>query len=185
MDYKKAVENVMADPRYRKNIEFGEPRAGHPEGKVKFHIVELDSNLERMKKHLLEKNEYWKLKFLIHVHDTFKAKATKGVPATDPLSHESLAREFASEFINDLDMLTIIQYHDESYYLWKQFIGTGKYDNEYFMYLLSTIEDWNLYLTFTIIDGHTKGKDLEKLPWFIREVQQYKETRVTDSWILK
>jgi len=82
-------------------------------------------------------------------------------------------------------MLTIIQYHDESYYLWKQFISRGKYDNGYFMDLLRTIEDWNLYLAFTIIDGHTKGKDLEKLPWFIKEVQQYKETRVNASWMLK
>jgi hypothetical protein len=40
------LERVLADPRYRKNIEYGEPRPGHPEGKIRFHIRELEDNLE-------------------------------------------------------------------------------------------------------------------------------------------
>jgi len=45
------------------------------------------------------------------------------------------------------------------------------------------IKDWDLFLAFTIVDGYTKGKDLEKLPWFINEVRQHKRTRVDESWI--
>jgi hypothetical protein len=33
---KEILEKVMSDPRYLKNIEYGEPRLGHPEGKVKY-----------------------------------------------------------------------------------------------------------------------------------------------------
>ena len=30
--YKKLVGKILADPRYQKNVEYGEPRPGHPEG---------------------------------------------------------------------------------------------------------------------------------------------------------
>ena len=70
---KQIVERVMADPRYQENIEYGEPRSGHPEGKVKYHIAELEENLEKMASRGISEVQYWKLKFLIHVHDTFKA----------------------------------------------------------------------------------------------------------------
>ena len=42
----------MADTRYARNIEYGQPRAGHPEGKVRYHIAELEANLERLKPRL-------------------------------------------------------------------------------------------------------------------------------------
>jgi hypothetical protein len=109
----------------------------------------------------------------------------KGVSATDPRSHGSLAREFASEFIDDQDMLTMIQYHDENYLLWKQYKATGQYDTESFMDLLRMIENWDLFLAFSIIDGNTRGKDLDNLSWFIGEVRRHRNTLVDESWILK
>src|SRR5919108_3825080 len=33
-EIKGIVEMIMSDLRYLKNIEYGEPRAGHPEGKI-------------------------------------------------------------------------------------------------------------------------------------------------------
>jgi hypothetical protein len=186
MDYKELTERVMADERYKKNIEFeyGRPQSGHPEGKVKYHIAELEANLERLKPLLPNEEYYWKLKFLIHVHDTFKAGASReGVPADHPQSHESLAREFASEFTDNADLLNIIQYHDENYSLWKQFKSNGQYDSKWLQHLLNTIHDWNLLLAFTIIDGYTRGKDIEKLSWFIEQVRQHKHTLVSEDWI--
>ena len=186
MDYQELTLRVMADERYEQNIEweYRHPQSGHPEGKVKYHIVELETNLERLKHLLPNEEDYWKLKFLIHVHDTFKAEASReGVPASHPDSHESLARAFASEFTGDADILNIIQYHDENYTLWKQFKSRGYYDIEWFHYLLDTIRDWDLFLAFTIIDGYTQGKDIDKLPWFIERVKQHKQTVVNEAWI--
>jgi hypothetical protein len=183
MDFKEAVKKVMADSRYKKNVEYGTPRSGHPEGKVKCHITDLETNLESLRHRLLQEEDYWKLKFLIHVHDTFKAEAIEGASSIDPLSHGSLARAFAGEFTSDTDLLNIIQYHDENYALWKQFRDTGSYDNQRFRDLLNMIKDWDLFLAFTIVDGYTKGKDLEKLPWFINEVRQHRQTRVDESWM--
>ena len=184
---KDVLEKIMADPRYQKNIEFGEPRAGHPEGKVKSHIAELEENLEKLASHPsggISEDQNWKLKFLIHVHDTFKADATPDSRILSPNSHASLARKFAAEFIDDEDLLNMIQFHDVNYALWLQFDRAGSYDVQRFENLLETIQDWDLFLMFLIVDGSTKGKERSKLIWFIREVAKYKETRVDESWVL-
>jgi hypothetical protein len=183
MNYEKIVEQIIADPRYQKNIEFGQPRSGHPEGKVKNHISDLEANLEKLRPRIDKIEIYWKLKFLIHVHDTFKAEAVSGAQATDPQSHETLARNFASGFIDDIDMLNIIQFHDENYFLWKQYKSSGQYDISHLKFILENIYGWNLYLIFTIIDGYTLGKDTEKLSWFIREVKKLKTVTIDETWV--
>jgi len=184
---KDIVEKVIADSRYQKNIEYGEPRSGHPEGKVKNHIAELEENLEKLVSRAarrISNEHYWKLKFLIHVHDTFKADAIPDSRILSPDSHASLAKNFASEFTDDEDLLNMIQLHDLNYSLWKQFKATGSYDVERFENLVGIIRDWDLFLMFLIIDGSTPGKDRTKLIWFIREVMKYKATRVDESWVL-
>jgi len=181
---KEIVEKVTADPRYKKNVEYGEPRLGHPEGKVKSHISELEINLEKLKPRLPKPEYYWKLKFLIHVHDTFKAESSRDVPILDPNSHASLAKSYAEEFINDRDLLNMMQFHDQNYALWKQFESNGNYSKQDFKNLLDTIKDWDLFLIFNIIDGNTSGKEHSKLVWFIDEVKKHKKTIVDQSWIL-
>jgi hypothetical protein len=178
------VEKVMTDPRYQENIEYGEPRSGHPEGKVKYHIAELEENLEKLAGRGISEEQYWKLKFLIHVHDTFKAEAAPDTPILHPNSHASLAKAFASEFTADEDLLNMIQFHDVNFALWKQFAATGSYDVQRFENLLETIQDWDLFLRFLIIDGSTRGKDPAKTGWFINEVRRYRNTTVDESWLL-
>jgi hypothetical protein len=181
---KEIVARIIADPRYQRNIDYGEPRSGHPEGQVKYHIAELEQNLEKLASHGISEEQYWKLKFLIHVHDTFKAEAIPDSPILSPLSHASLARQFAAEFTDDIDLLNMIQFHDENYALWKQFAATGSYDAERFEKLLATIQDWDLFLMFIVIDGSTEGKDPKKTGWFIGEVRKYKKTQVDETWLL-
>jgi hypothetical protein len=118
------------------------------------------------------------------VHDTFKADAVPDEPIVSPNSHASLAKKFASEFIEDQDLLNIIQFHDVNFALWKQFVVTGTYDAQRVEDLLETIQDWNLFLMFIIMDGSTPGKDQNKIRWFLNEVRKYKNTYVDESWIL-
>jgi len=177
------ISRVLSDPRYLEGIEYGKPRPGHPEGKVRYHIRELEENLERLKSRISEE-QYWKLKFLIHVHDTFKANAVPDSPIESPHSHASLATKFTAEFTEEADLLAMIQYHDVNFALWKQFAVTGAYDSQRFENLLETIQDWDLFLMFLIIDGSTEGKDPEKIRWFIREVRKYKKTMLDESWVL-
>ena len=124
------------------------------------------------------------MKFLIHVHDTFKAEAIPDSTILSPNSHASLARKFASEFVADPDLLNMIQFHDENFALWKQFAAMGSYDAQRFENLLDTIQDWDLFLMFIIIDGSTEGKDPGKTAWFINEVGKYKNTMIDESWVL-
>lgn len=183
---KDILEKIKRDPRYLKNIEFGEPRPGHPEGKVKFHIRDLENNLELLwtQGKVPDRTAYWKLKFLIHVHDAFKAEAeTHGSPH-DPKNHAFIARQYASRFTENEDLLNMIQFHDENYKLWREYRQTGRYDGERFQRLLETIQDWDLFLLFIIIDGCTAGKEYAKLSWFIGELKKHKATRVEASWVL-
>ncbi len=175
------LKKIIADPRYRKNIEHGEPRSGHPEGKIKYHIAELEENLEKLAPKISDE-QYWKLKFLIHVHDTFKADSIPDSLITNPNSHASLARKFAAEFTDDADLLNMIQFHDVNFALWQQFAATGSYDQERLKTLLNTIIDSNLFLMFVIIDGSTEGKDRSKLFWFLSEVRKYKNSMVDETW---
>ena len=181
---KEIIELIKANPRYQKNIEYGEPRPGHPEGKVKFHIVDLEENLETLRVKGITKEYYWKLKFLIHIHDSFKAEVKKDTPVQDARNHAAVAKEFAKQFINDADLLNMIQFHDENYNLWREYLQNGLFNNERFQNLLNTIENWDLFLMFIIIDGCVKGKDYAKLTWFINEVRKYKNTVVDTTWIL-
>ena len=178
------LQAVIDDTRYLKNIEYGKPRPGHPEGKVKYHIAELEENLETLRPRGILEEQFWKLKFLIHVHDAFKAESIPNCAILNPNSHASLARKFSSEFTDDSDLLNMIQYHDVNFALWKQFKSTGFYDVERFSTLLETIKDWDLFLLFILLDGSTKGKDPEKIRWFINEVKKYKETVIDESWVI-
>jgi hypothetical protein len=71
-----------------------------------------------------------------------------------------------------------------NYALWLQFDRTGSYDVQRFENLLEAVQDWDLFLTFLILDGSTKGKERSKLIWFINEVRKYKKTVVDESWML-
>ena len=176
VDYRKAFVDVTADPRYTANLDWGEARDGHPEGTVRAHIAEIEPNLETLRSKLTEA-EYWKLKLLVHTHDSFKAEAQPGVPITDPRSHASLARAFLATYCDDADLLAMVQLHDEPFALYRQVETKGKYNLERFAALLKTIRDWNLFLAFNIIDGCTPGKSREPLYWLFREVSGKVESR--------
>jgi hypothetical protein len=184
VNYQEIIEKVINDPRYQRYIEFGEPRSGHPEGKVKHHIRMLEENLERFRDRVSEA-DYWKLKFMIHVHDTLKAVAEHDSPEFSPGHHAVLARKFAEEFTDDPEVLNTIYYHDENFYLWRQFHETGNYDRTRLERLLSEISDIDHFLVFVLIDGCVPGKDFSKLEWFLDEVKRLRPTTVDRSWILE
>jgi len=183
IEYQAAFESILKDPRYLKNLDWGEARPGHPEGTVRAHLAEIEPNLEALR-HKLSDEECWKLKLLVHTHDSFKAEAQAGVAITDPRSHASLARTFLAEYCNDEDLLAMVQYHDEPFALWRQVESKGKYNQERFNTLLQNIKDWNLFLAFNIIDGCTEGKGREPLKWLFNEVDGKVEARFTADDIL-
>lgn len=175
--------SITADARYLENLDWGEPRRGHPEGTVRAHIGDLERNLARFKPRLTA-DEFWKLKVLIHTHDTFKADATRGVPVSDPRSHASLARAFLSEFTSDADLLAIVQNHDEPYALWRRYQDRGACHEDRLSRLLTAVQDWNLFCAFLLIDGCTPGKCRECLTWFFDQIAERVPSRFSTMDIL-
>jgi hypothetical protein len=169
------LHRIKSDVRYAEGIAYGRPRVGHAEGSVKNHLADLDANLERLRP-LVSEEEYWKLAVLIHVHDTFKYCAKRDSAIRDPRSHASLARGFLAEFGADDDLLRMVQFHDEGFALFKQFEESGKYSQRRMTENVLTIRDMDLYLLFTIIDGHTASKDDGRVRWFIDEVNKHRAT---------
>lgn len=168
-NYESIFQAITADPQYRRNLDWGQPRKGHPEGTVRAHIEELEQNLKDLAVPQ-GSEEYWKLMILIHVHDSFKAEATRKVPITDPRSHASLARSFLARHCQDRDLLAMTQLHDEPYAIWRK-ARTGRGTDESRMQkLLHAIKDWRLFLKFLLIDGSTAGKDAGPLEWAVSEI---------------
>lgn len=182
-DYAEALRRVISDPRYERNLDWGKPRSGHPEGTVRAHIAELESNLAVFKSRLSE-TEIAKLTLLIHTHDTFKADAKSGVPIADPRSHASLSRAFLGEFCPDEDLLAMVQYHDEPYALWQRVRRKGAGGERRLAALCAAISDWNLFLAFVLIDGCTAGKSREPLQWLFCELAGKVQSTFSEADIL-
>jgi hypothetical protein len=183
MDLPSLFDALTTDPRYVENLDWGKVRRGHPEGTVRAHIVELEQNLSRLKSRLTP-DHVWKLKVLIHTHDSFKADARQGVPILHPQSHASLARGFLAEFCDDADLLAMVQYHDEPYALWRQFHDRGLASPQRMTSLLESIRDWTLFMAFLIVDGCTAGKSREPLVWFFDQVSEKVDSSIGAQDIL-
>jgi hypothetical protein len=182
-DYQSVLSRLVQDPRYRANLDWGEPRPGHPEGTIRAHIAQLEANLEKLRPRLSD-DDYWKLKLLIHAHDTFKPQSTPNVAIANPKSHASLARAFLSQFSDDPDLLAIVQNHDVPFALYRQFEHKHGFSEYRLNTLLSTIRDWNLFLAFLIIDAGIPGKSPLPLQWFFREIQGRVPTQFTEANLL-
>jgi hypothetical protein len=177
-DYKQILDAITSDPRYQRNLDWGEARPGHPEGTIRAHIAEVDRNVEALRQKLSER-DYWRLRVLIHTHDTFKGDAQPSAPITSPNSHASIARAFLADFCADDDMLAMVQFHDEPFALWRQVASKGKFNQQRLTALLASIRDWNLFLAFNIVDGCTEGKGREPLRWFFEQVAGKVESNFT------
>ena len=176
-DYKSLLAAFQRDPRYLRNLSWGQVRSGHPEGTVQAHIEQLDRNLTALES-TLTREEVHKLRLLIHTHDTFKAEALRGVAIEHPQSHASLARAFLAEFIDDSNLLAMVQFHDEPFALWKQ-SKQGKTGEDRLERLLARIHDWDTFLAFQIIDNVAPGKERTPLFSFFERIAGHVASRIT------
>ena len=155
--------------RATRKISIGaSPVRGIPRGPCGRTLRNSRPNLESIRGRLSE-TDFWRIKLLIHTHDTFKAEAKAGVAITNPQSHASIARGFLAEYCDEADLLAIVQYHDEPHALWRQSSAKGQFNVARLASLVQTIQDWNLFLAFLIVDGCTAGKSHEPLRWFFQE----------------
>src|SRR6267154_5623205 len=89
---------LAGDPEMLRGLAWGEPRAGHPEGPVGTHVAHLLEALDRSGESG-ERREL--LRFVVLVHDSFKAQVRERLPRVGENHHAMRARRFAEKFIDD------------------------------------------------------------------------------------
>ncbi len=62
-------DKIVRDPEFQDGLSYGKPRPGHPEGAVRFHIVEVLKNVEEF---YGDSPHRMYLRLISNIHDTFK-----------------------------------------------------------------------------------------------------------------
>ncbi len=159
---------LVLHPDVRKGLGWGEPRYGHPEGMVLYHIPDIFENIDTLMPPL-SKNEREQLRLVALLHDAFKYAEHKGSPRDWSRHHSILARQFAENFVTDKTVLDIIELHDEAYYSWRWEALTHQPQKsaDRFARLLQRIGYClQLYYVFFKCDTRTGDKTQAPVKWF-------------------
>ena len=164
-------KQLIHHPEFKKGLQWGTPRYGHPEGKVLYHIAEVFSNIEKLK---ITPHTRQQLRLITLVHDTFKHQEDRSTPRDWSRHHAVIARQFAEKFISDSQVLNVIELHDEAYYSWRlehMFKQTQEGRNR-MQNLLFKIKNYTqLYYLFFKCDTQTGDKNQTPVNWFEQTVK--------------
>lgn len=116
-------ERLLTLPEIRRGLKWGQPRFGHPEGKVGLHVRDVLDNLDRME---LCPDTRPMLRIVAIVHDAFKWQEPRTVPRNWNLHHGRLARQFLKTLLDDPLLLDLVEWHDEGWYIWRYFFVEEK-----------------------------------------------------------
>src|SRR5919197_3137901 len=96
---------IAAEPEWLEGIEWGDPRSGHPEGAVKYHIADV---LENVDVEAASPDDRRRLRLAALVHDAFKYQAPeRSAPVGSEEHHGSLAARFLERFVEDEELVLV------------------------------------------------------------------------------
>ncbi|MBL7814962.1 MAG: hypothetical protein JNL70_08130 [Saprospiraceae bacterium] len=163
------LERQLAlNPAVKSGLGWGEPRYGHPEGKVLYHVPEVFDNINHVIPPL-STTERQQLRLIALMHDAFKYIEDKGSPRDWSRHHSILARQFSEQFISDKTVLDIIELHDEAYYCWRLEVLEDEPEQAAarFAKLMKRIGYClQIYYTFFKCDTRTGDKTQAPVKWF-------------------
>lgn len=154
-------------------VLLGEPRPGHPEGKIIFHVVDVFKNIDE---YCNEKKTRETLRTTALLHDTFKNEVDDNLPKSGNNHHGMIARRHAEKLgVRDVVILTLLEKHDEAYNSFQQGFRKGDWGKaESRVHRLITdlnkIGCLNLYLTFYRCDNETGNKSQDGFEWFKKQI---------------
>ncbi len=157
---------VVSDLEWQQGAAWGDPRPGHPEGSVAAHIEEVLANVDDV---ALDDGDRSRLRFVALVHDTFKHRVDRGRARVGDNHHATIARRFAERYTDDVELLELIELHDEAYNAWVKGHRGGRWHaaEARAQRLLDRLgPSRTLYLRFYRADNGTGTKDREPLEWF-------------------
>lgn len=173
-------EHLLTIPEFRYGLLWGEPRYGHPEGRVCFHVREVFDNIDRIAG--LDAADRHRLRLIALSHDTFKYAEDRSRPRNWSRHHSLLARKFMEDYTTDQIVLDIIETHDDAYYIWLD----SRRDQALPSLRRTSLEalllrmDYclQLYYLFFKCDTQTGDKTQAPLRWFERSVEGIEIQRV-------
>jgi hypothetical protein len=167
------LERIIAEsPEWQLGVVWGEPRSGHLEGAVMYHIADVLANIDKQK---LTDDERRELRLIALMHDTFKYQVDEHKPKIGMNRHGFIARQFAERYIADPALLEVIELHDEAYYSWRLGHYRGKWQvaEEHVDLLLDRLgSSLPLYVHFFFADSDTDSKNPEPISWFGQLLQR-------------
>jgi len=163
--------NLLSTVEFRHGLLWGEPRFGHPEGKVALHVREVLDNIDLIPR--LSTEQRIQLRLIALAHDTFKYAEDRSRPRDWQKHHGHLARRFMETYTSDRAILDVIETHDDAYYAWlavrHEHWPEGK--DKSLAHLLKRMNYClQLYYLFFKCDTQTGDKTQAPLKWFEREV---------------
>jgi hypothetical protein len=157
---------IAADPEWQEGVLWGTPRWGHMEGQVKYHIADVLKNIDRL---AIDADERRKLRLIALVHDSFKYRVDETKPKMGNNHHAHIARHFAERYIQDPELLLIIETHDEAYNIWRfgHYKRRWQHAEERADALIKRLgSSLRLYIRFFYADSDTDSKDPAPVAWF-------------------
>lgn len=157
---------ITDDPAWAEGAAWGTPRPGHPEGTVRAHIVEVLANVDDV---ALDPLDRQRLRLITLLHDTFKYRVDRTRPRAGENHHAMLARRFAERYVEDEEILEVIELHDEAYNAWARGHRHGRWDaaEARARRLVDRLgPSLGLYARFYRADNRTGSKDQAPLRWF-------------------
>jgi hypothetical protein len=168
-------KTIIQQSDWMEGAFWGEPRSGHPEGKVIFHIREVLDNVDRITNNQILRQQ---LRLVTIIHDNFKHLEETVRPRQDWNRHHAVfAMKFAQNFIEQQHILDIIELHDEAYYAWHH---SRKMEMQSAAQRLNILfeklgEDYKqLYYLFFKCDTFTGDKTPNPVRWFEDTVKDIK-----------
>lgn len=158
---------LLTTAEFRHGLLWGEPRFGHPEGKVAFHVREVLDNIDLIPN--LQNLQREQLRLVAFAHDTFKFTEDRSRPRDWQKHHGILARHFMEAHTNDRAVLDVIETHDDAYYVWlAEKHGHGPEGKTLDALLVRLDYCLQLYYLFFKCDTQTGDKTQAPLKWFER-----------------
>jgi len=171
---------IAADPEWRRGVEWGSPRRGHPEGAVKAHVGDVLANVDR---EATSPEERRRLRLAALVHDSFKFRAPEGSARVgSPGHHGSHAAEFLARFVDDEELVEVVRWHDEAFAAWMGLRRDRSRAEGRARALVRRLGPaLPLYLRFFRADNATEGKSPASVQWFESVARKASARRASSS----
>lgn len=172
--------HLIALPEFQHGLWWGEPRFGHPEGKVALHVRDVLNNIAAIPR--LSFEDRCRLRLIALSHDTFKHAESRSRPRDWTKHHGVLARRFMEAYTSDPVVLDVIETHDDAYYKWLSQRRRPSPHSQLDSLLTRVGHCLQLYYLFFKCDTQTGDKTQAPLRWFESVAEGIEIVKIRPFW---